>query len=462
MIVICTKCEAKFRVADERVGPRGANVRCSRCREVFFVQPAAGAAPAAGAPAAAPAVPGGLAVDLERGASPSLENPFAVDPVRAPSGARPPPLPPPLPTRVSPGPADPFAAFAASAPSADPFAAGAPAPPDPFAAGAPPAGPFAPARAPAAEIPEADPADLLAVAAGGGDPDPASASLALEGTTGNGLALEDRQTPHPVPAAPRGGGADAFPAGGGYGADPAAYDSGGFGEDESPALASEPAVAGAEPVAPPPATAPPEEARPPTRAPAPAPEPDARIPGARGSRLRAAVVNAIALAALLAAALAILVVWRTEGHLDATSLRPAAIVAGLRRAGAPGPFSPRDVRSGLYEREKGPPVLFVRGEVVSRAPAPVAGVKVAVEIVRDGRVIARGEALAGAVPTPEALHRAADAAALAAVAREAASRAPSRVAPGDAVPFLVAIADHPADLEGASLRVEVAAAGAAP
>lgn len=74
-------------------------------------------------------------------------------------------------------------------------------------------------------------------------------------------------------------------------------------------------------------------------------------------------------------------------------------------------------------------------------------------------MIARGEALAGAVPSPEALHGAADAAALAAAAREAAARAPARIAPGDAVPFLVAIADHPADLEGASLRVEVAAAG---
>jgi predicted Zn finger-like uncharacterized protein len=442
MIVICTKCEAKFRVADERVGPRGANVRCSRCKDVFFVQPAA---------------PGALAVDLERAASPG-ENPFAVDPVRAPSGARPPPLPPPLPTHATPAAGDPFAAYGARAPAADPF--GAPAPSDPFAAGAPSGDPFATAAAPAADIPEADPADLLAVAAGSAEPDPASHPPAPETTTGNGLALEERQTPQPVPAALRGGDADPFRADAGYGADPEGYGSGGFGEDEGLALATEPAPAPAEPAAP--SRDAPSAAAPPPRTPAPVPEPDARIPGARGSRLRAAVVNAIALAALLAAALAILVVWRAEGRLDAASLRPAAIIAGLRGAGAARPFSARHVRSGLYEREKGPPVLFVRGEAVSRAPAPVGRLKVAVEVVRDGRVIARGEALAGAVPTPEALHRASDAAALAAVARAAASGAPRRVAPGDAVPFLVAIADHPADLEGASLRVEVAAEGAAP
>ncbi len=39
MIVICTKCQAKFRVADEKIGPRGAKVRCSKCQTVFVVRP---------------------------------------------------------------------------------------------------------------------------------------------------------------------------------------------------------------------------------------------------------------------------------------------------------------------------------------------------------------------------------------------------------------------------------------
>ena len=39
------------------------------------------------------------------------------------------------------------------------------------------------------------------------------------------------------------------------------------------------------------------------------------------------------------------------------------------------------------------------------------------------------------------------------------ARAPAEVRPGDAVAFLVAIGDAPADLDGASLRVEVGPAG---
>jgi hypothetical protein len=76
-------------------------------------------------------------------------------------------------------------------------------------------------------------------------------------------------------------------------------------------------------------------------------------------------------------------------------------------------------------------------------------------------VIARGEAVAGAIPTAEELYAASDAAALAAAAAIARARAPAEVRPGDAVPFLVAIGDAPPDLEGASLRIDVAPAGGA-
>ena len=44
MIVTCTKCQAKFRVADEKIGPRGAKVRCSKCQTVFLVRPEGAAA----------------------------------------------------------------------------------------------------------------------------------------------------------------------------------------------------------------------------------------------------------------------------------------------------------------------------------------------------------------------------------------------------------------------------------
>jgi predicted Zn finger-like uncharacterized protein len=489
MIVICTKCHAKFRMADERVGPRGAKVRCSKCQAVFVVAP------------------------------------------HEPEAQRPPPLPPPLPARPAPerdaplaSAADPFASAAVAdpfAPAEDPFAPRAAA--DPFRAGAftplPPASadPFAAAADPFASAGTADPFD-----ARGGTPDgfaagphdgggrlpvtdladllgpatppafsaphagfaPAGASLPAPVPTAlDGLALEDRTTPAPAPLlrGSDGGGAaiDMFaqpePA-----FDAASFDFGGA-ADDALTLAGEPErgpvpAAGFGPYElgapardeePPPP--PPREARaiaaPGARdgassvdaAPAPG---GGRVPGARGSRLRAAAVNAIALAALLLAALAILVVWRADGPLDASALGSLSVARALRTA-APGPFAAQEVRSGLYEREKGPPFLFVRGDVVSRAPAPVAAVQVDVEVVREGRVIARGEAIAGAVPTPEELHRAPDAAALAALARAAAARAPSEVRPGDVVPFLVAIGDHPADLSGASLRIALAGAKAA-
>ena len=170
------------------------------------------------------------------------------------------------------------------------------------------------------------------------------------------------------------------------------------------------------------------------------------------SRLASLLVNAVALAALLALALAIVVVWR-GGRLEAAAFRPAAIIAALRHGAAAGPFVTAGVRSGLYERERGAPLLFVRGEVVSRAPAAVRAVRVVVEVVREGTVVARGEALAGAVPTAEELWRVQSTDALERVARTAAGRTPERIAPGDEVPFLVAFDEYPPELAGAALRV---------
>jgi Meckel syndrome type 1 protein len=174
-------------------------------------------------------------------------------------------------------------------------------------------------------------------------------------------------------------------------------------------------------------------------------------------------VNAVALAALLLVAVAILALWRAEGPIEPRALRPSAVVAALRRGGGEVPFATREVRSGLYEREGAPPVLFVRGSVVSRSPEPVPRVRVRVEIVRAGAVVASGEGIAGAVPTPEELWRARDAAALEAAEAAARARAPAVVRPGDTVPFLVAIGDPPADLSGTSLRLEAGpAAGGSP
>lgn len=552
MIVICTKCQAKFRVADEKIGARGAKVRCSKCQTVFLVHPALGTVP----------VTDGEGGDASPGGSRAA-------PAR---GGRPPPVAAPAP------PPDPFGAgdpFAASAPLADPFA---PSPDrfaaaDPFAAQSPPAAnavgdlgdPFVAAVSPRSTLPVTDLSDLLGAGSAappraqappplpapapprddpfaapapaealappaaappgadpfGGDPfasAPAAAAPAPEDGLAapdlelaprtplpddGGLALEDRLTPPPkklgaptpvphdqgleqgleaeAPAAPPEHAAAADPfaaftaAPAGAAAEP--FDPGAFefgGDEGAPLAEEEPSLAAATPppIAAPraaptvaPAFAPPAPAAP---APAPAPAPAApraappdaapeRVPGR--PRLRAVAVNAVALFALLVVALALWAVWRTEGPFEAASLRPSAILAALGRGAASGPWSAQDVRSGVYDRVRGAPLLFVRGRVVSRAAAPVTAVKVAVEVVRGGQVLARGEALAGAVPTEEELYLAADDAAVAAAAGAARARAPAQIRPGDAVPFLVPIGDAPPDLEGASLRIDVAPAG---
>jgi hypothetical protein len=94
----------------------------------------------------------------------------------------------------------------------------------------------------------------------------------------------------------------------------------------------------------------------------------------------------------------------------------------------------------------------------------VRALRVSVEVVRRGEVVARGHALAGALLTPEELHGVADAAALEALARKAEARVPPVVKPGESLPFLVAIADYPGDLSAAALRLAVSedAPGAGP
>ncbi len=475
MIVCCARCQAKFRVSDQKVGPRGAKVRCSRCQTVFLIRRDQGtsSSDAAPVPAGAPAAPSpappfsssgvaprarSLGLDLESGAHPE---PFAWN------GAAPPP------DALS-APDDPFAvAPAAPAPTRPTSSA----PVDPFGPN-----PFSSAPAPQAIPFSAAPAeDRFSLASGGlgtvGVVDPFVAAVVPratppgQGSSAEGaergllsedsLSLEERTAARPLPAPMADAESLALGSEGWAGLDPFSSAPPGepeeIGDDEFQEVPRE-----EEPFAPRTARALARSAvpAPPRRAPAPRAVADSAAaesePASRAPRLRALVVNAVALVALLLVALALLVVWRGGGPLGVWAFRPSAVLAALGR-GDPSLFTTKDLTSGAYERAKGAPLLFVRGRVVSRASAPVAAVRVAVEVVRGGDVVARGEGIAGAVPTPEELWLAGDGAELEALARAAAARAPRQVRPGDAVPFLVAIAGGPMDPAGATLRVTASA-----
>jgi len=486
MIVVCTGCAAKFKVADAKVGPKGAKVRCSKCSTVFLVrrdEPVDAPPPAAPEPAPPPVWVGPPPLPSKR-TPPAVPAP-AVRPelaavVRAaldldlePPAPRPRPPEPSLPALAPSPPDDPFGATfppsghggPATVAADDPFAP-RPSNPDPFAAVQAPI-PDDLIRPPLAapEQVAVDPFDL----------DPFGG--AAEPAPGDDLALEER-----APSAAHGRGEPSAPLDDPFGAvapplDSGPYDfSAGHPSDIPPLAADLPgAPAPADPPAAPPAPEPlhvdpfasaavdadPLRVGGPTGrgAPKEAPPPEDEPPPAGGlGRLRAIAVNAVSLAVLLAVALALLVFWRGGGHMP-SSLRPASLLAALtQRPEAAGPLVATRIQSGLYERRAGAPLLFVKGEVEARA-ATAGPVTVTVDLVRGGQVLVSGQARAGAALGPEALHGAADAEALARLVAEAGAGAPAALGPGQAVPFLVPFTDYPGDLAGVAVRVTAAEAG---
>jgi len=519
MIVVCTTCQARFKVADDKIGPRGAKVRCSKCQTVFVVhrelgvlppEPAPPAPPAAIPAAAPPSSPAqarsrGMELDLESepmgGTRPSglLADPFA----RAPAGGAPDPFaaapaPPPV--------ADPFAA--PSAPSAhDPFGGA-----DPFGASSAPVSPPADAASPFGAVDPfvatvashsngapnsavTDLSDLIGAPAPGGTPIPApppveappepsgilDSGFDFDPSAGHApelvaptpvpfqppppapepdLALAER-TPASIPVP----GAAPMPGSGDFGGfDPfsgaASQDFGGPDED----FAAQHGLVEPPPAPAPFAVPPPEpletasEGLPAAATPAPV-APSSEGPEAeavaglrqRSSRVRAVAINAISLVALIVVAVGFLAVWR-GGRLGAGGGLKALFGAPVE---APAPFATDRLRSGLYDRADAPPLLFVTGRAISHAVSVVPGLRVRVEVLSKGAVVAQGEARAGAVPTPEQIYGSKDATELAALLDQVAAGAPPSVKPGDALPFLVAISDYPRDVAGLGLRVDV-------
>lgn len=175
MVIQCPACQTRFRLADEKIGPAGVSVRCSKCATTFPVQrPDAPASPTVpSAPSPAPEAPpvgtphDPFAPPAAAAPAPGAPNPFAPPPAAAPSPAAPPQ------GGFSPAPA-PFAAPPQAAPNPFGFAP-APAGGNPFAP--PPAGPGAPPdpfgavpgshAGPSAFAPQPPPDPFAAMADGG-------------------------------------------------------------------------------------------------------------------------------------------------------------------------------------------------------------------------------------------------------------------------------------------------------
>jgi len=398
MIVTCVSCQTRFRIADEKIGAKGARVRCGRCRTLFVVrrqEPAAAeATPEPPAPAPDPAVaavprpPATDGLDIELTSDPfALPRPRRDDPFARLGG---------------PGPFGP--------PASDPFVASAAA--DPFAA--PLADPFQAAHL-------SPPPERI-----GGGPDPLPEPPAPTG----GIALEEavpRSPPTPMPG----------------------YDSA-FGlpaDFRTPGPSGLEVAEGApEQVAPPPAEPLPPRPSPAVAAPiAPAPPPpdeERAEPPPLARRAASVLLDSASLLVLLLLAGALFVYWKGGGT--------AAVWATLGRGGD-GALAARNVQSGLYDTASGRPALFVRGEVLAAAGSS-APVRVRVELLDGGRKVAGAEGLSGALPSPEEIWSVASAEAEAGLWAQLQARG-ARLEPNRPIPFLVVLWEHPPDLRGLDLRV---------
>jgi len=427
MIVTCASCRTRFRVAEEKVGPKGARIRCGRCQSVFVVRPpetrgTEPAAPAQKAPpqawAETPAPPRPKAVPFVPALEVSEDDPFA--PKR-----RPPPPPDPFAPAAAPLrglPAHPFDAPKSPTPEPALDTSGAKSLWDPFdVEDRPPPAPGGTTVEPALRE-KLPPVEGLGGAAGTSSfglsleemaPPPRTSLSDLLGPAGGptlGATLPIKAAPPPPLPRP-------VPESGAERAPPAESSTALVEVPRSalevPSAAGLPAPASGETPAPAPVPAAPaaEAAPPPPRA-----------------RATTALANALSLALLLALAALLSLAWRG-------SLGPK-VRALVGHPGAAPVVEATHLRAGPYETADGSSVLLVRGEVVAHRSLG-SKVEVRVELLERGQVAASATALAGAEPTAEEVHGASTPEALAALRRALDARAAQGLSAGKSLPFAV-------------------------
>lgn len=418
MIVQCQNCQAKFRIADDKVPPKGVKVRCTRCQTTFVVRrdsdtDAPFATESTREVRAGPVPDDAHPVDFEADipTNPGVWEP-GVAATRAPAGS---------PQELATDATDPFAAPPASASGATvaDFSVGAGAATvagatdDPFSvAGAEPD--FRVTAAPAPDPPSpTDPAN-------DGFDRSAFAMPAGESAGGTGL-LGDLPPASAAVTQPR---AD---------------------------LAAMPTAIG--------------RLRPAEHV-GEGPEIDAeRTTGRRPPRPRrsavAAIVNALVLLLASVAALLSVAVYANEGTLDLSEITPHRVLEAIAgRSGRAG-LVPVDVTNGLYDTRHGRPVFYVRGEVQHRGGAAAGPVRVRAELRTPDGLVRHAEARAGAAPTPEQIHGIAEADDLDALVRELSRSAPP-LEPGRALPFVMLFYDYPDDLSEIRLQLRAELDASAP
>jgi predicted Zn finger-like uncharacterized protein len=187
------------------------------------------------------------------------------------------------------------------------------------------------------------------------------------------------------------------------------------------------------------------------------PPPDAPLPRDRKRAKRtplASAANAFLLVLAAAVAVVSVAVYANEGRFEAAALNPVAFATRLRGVNTKEKLVASDVTNGLYETVTGRNLFYVRG-VVTRFSGPETGtVRVVVEIANRDGTVRKAKGLAGSSPTPDQLFHVSQADDLVALEKELAKKAP-RVAVGGSAPFAVAFYDYPDDFSEARLRVSL-------